>query len=119
MKIKVFASIFLAPLILTGCGVADLARNAADVTACKAIESTVKTIADGYQTGVVDSGLITTIDSLVREQARSLLSTGLADDLKLLTDTLEQTQSVEGSKDQVKKLTDSISQRCSEAGVGS
>jgi hypothetical protein len=63
--------------------------------------------------------LITTIDSLVGEQARSLLSTGLADDLKLLTDTLEQTQSVEGSKDLVKKLTDSISQRCSEAGVGS
>jgi len=54
MKIKPLIPILLAPLILTGCGVADLARNAADATACKAIESTVKTIADGYQTGVVD-----------------------------------------------------------------
>lgn len=118
MKIKPLIPILLAPLILTGCGVADLARNAADATACKAIESTVKTIADGYQTGVVDSGLITTIDSLVGEQARSLLSTGLANDLKLLTETIGQSQSVEGSKDQIKNLTDSITQRCSQAGGG-
>lgn len=118
MKTKILAPILGIPLILTGCGVADLARNAADATACKAIESTITTIANGYQSGVVDSGLITTIDSLVGEQARSLLSTGLANDLKLLTETLGQSQSAEESKDQVKKLTDSITQRCSQAGVG-
>ena len=119
MNIKVLTPIFLLPSLLTGCGVADLARNAADLTTCKAIESTVKTIADGYQTGVIDTGLVTTIDSLVGEQARSLLSSGLANDLKLLTETLSQTQSVESSKEQIKKITDSITQRCSEAVVGS
>ena len=118
MNIKVLTPIFLLPSLLTGCGVADLARNAADLTTCKAIESTVKTIADGYQTGVIDTGLVTTIDSLVGEQARSLLSSGLANDLKLLTETLGQTQSVESSKEQIKKITDSITQRCSEAVVG-
>jgi hypothetical protein len=118
MKIKILTPILVIPLILTGCGVADLARKTADAPACKAIESTISTIANGYQSGVVDSGLITSIDSLVGEQARSLLSTGLANDLKLLTETLGQSQSAEESKDQVKKLTDSITQRCSQAGVG-
>ena len=102
---------------LTGCGVSDLAKQAADATACKALNSSITTIANTYQTGLIDSGLISKIDSLVGEQARSLLSTGLASDLKSLTDALAQTNSAESSKKQIKSLTDSITKRCSDAGV--
>ncbi len=117
MKMKSIALAVPLSLALTGCGVADLAQNAADATACKAIDSSIKAIVSGYQTGVIDSGLIVQIDNLVGDQARSLLSTGLANDLKMLTDTLGQTQSAESSKDQLKTLTDSIGQRCADAGV--
>lgn len=121
MKSKsVFVGLLLV-LALTGCGVTDLAKNAAqtaaDATACKALGSTITTIAGAYQSGLVDSGLINKIDGLVGEQARALLSTGLAEDLKMLSDSLGQTQTATGSKEKVKKITDSITQRCSEAGV--
>lgn len=117
MNLKLIAFAVPLSMVLTGCGVADLARNAADATACKAINSSIKAIVGGYQTGVIDSGLIVKIDNLVGEQARSLLSTGLANDLQMLTDTLGQTQSAESSKDQLRPLTDSIGQRCADAGV--
>jgi hypothetical protein len=118
MRTKALIATVPLAMLLTGCGLTDIARNAADTTACKALESTIQTIANGYQTGVIDSGLILKIDSLVGEQARSLLSSGLANDLKQLTDTLGQTQSAESSKEQIKTLTDSITKRCSDAGVG-
>jgi hypothetical protein len=118
MRTKAFLATVPITIALTGCGLTDIARNAADTTACKALESTIQAIANGYQSGVIDSGLILKIDSLVGEQARSLLSSGLANDLKQLTDALGQTQSAESSKEQIKTLTDSITQRCSDAGVG-
>ncbi len=118
MRTKALLATVPITIALTGCGLTDIARNAADTTACKALESTIQAIANGYQSGVIDSGLILKIDSLVGEQARSLLSSGLANDLKQLTDALGQTQSAESSKEQIKTLTDSITQRCSDAGVG-
>jgi hypothetical protein len=118
MRTKALIATVPLAMLLTGCGLTDVARNAADTTACKALESTIQTIANGYQTGVIDSGLILKIDSLVGEQARSLLSSGLANDLKQLTDTLGQTQSAESSQERIKTLTDSIAKRCSDAGVG-
>ncbi|CAB4690055.1 MAG: hypothetical protein F2658_04910 [Actinobacteria bacterium] len=117
MKSKALIAVVPLSLMLTGCGVTDFAKNAADATACKALSSTIKGIVSGYQSGVIDSGLIVQIDNLVGDQLRALLSTGLANDLKLLTETFSQSQSAEGSKEQVKKLTDSITQRCSDAGV--
>ena len=118
MRTKALIATVPLAMLLTGCGLTDIARNAADTTACKALESTIATIASGYQSGVIDSGLIVQIDKLVGEQARSLLSSGLANDLKQLTDALGQTQSAESSKEQIKTLTDSITKRCSDAGVG-
>ena len=118
MRIKALIATLPLVIALTGCGLTDIARNAADTTACKALNSTIQAIATGYQSGVIDSGLIVQIDNLVGEQARSLLSSGLANDLKQLTEALGQNQSVEGSKEQIKTLTDSILQRCSDAGVG-
>lgn len=102
---------------LTGCGVTDLAKQAADATACKALDSTITTITNSYQSGVIDSGLITQIDNLIGDQARALLSTGLAKDLKSLTAALQDTNSATSAESEIQAITDSISQRCSDAGV--
>ena len=75
MKLRIGISVLLLSLLLTSCSVADVAKKAADAAACKALNSTIKTIASSYQSGIIDSGLITQIDNLVGEQARSLLST--------------------------------------------
>ena len=121
MNIKVALVSPALALTLAGCGVADIAQNAAqvaaDATACKALNSTIKSITTAYESGLIDSGLISQIDNLVGDQARALLSTGLAQDITLLTETLGQTQTAEGSRDAVREITDSISKRCSEVGV--
>jgi hypothetical protein len=117
MRIRiVFVSLALV-VTLTGCGVTDLAKQAADATACKALDSTITTIVDSYQSGVIDSGLITQVDNLVGDQARALLSTGLAKDLKSLTAALQDTNSAASAESQLQEITDSIAQRCSDAGV--
>jgi len=117
MKLKIAVIALLIATSVTGCGVTDLARQAADATACKALDSTISAIAASYETGLVDSGLITKLDSLVGDQARSLLSTGLAEDLKSLTTAMGDTNSATSSKENIAKITGSISQRCSDAGV--
>jgi hypothetical protein len=104
-------------LSVTGCGVTDLAKQAADATACKALDSTIATITSTYQSGIIDTGLITQVDNLIGDQARALLSTGLAEDLKLLSTALQSTNSVASAESEIKAITDSISQRCSAAGV--
>jgi hypothetical protein len=117
MRTRIALVAITLTVALTGCGVTDLAKQAADATACKALDSTIKTITDSYQSGVIDSGLITQIDALIGDHARSLLSTGLAEDLKSLTTALQNTNSAEGAQTELKALTDSITQRCSDAGV--
>ena len=117
MKLRHGAYIVTLSLLLTSCGVADLAKQTADATACKALNSTIKTITASYQSGVIDSGLISQIDNLVGEQARSLLSTGLAQDLKALTTALQKTNSATSAQEELQGITDSISKKCSEVGV--
>ena len=117
MRIRITLVAITLTVTLTGCGVTDLAKQAADATACKAIDSTVKTITDSYQSGVIDSGLITQIDALIGDQARALLSTGLAEDLKSLTTALQDTNSATSAQTEIQAITDSISKRCTDAGV--
>jgi hypothetical protein len=117
MRIRLTLVAITLTVTLTGCGVTDLAKQAADATACKAIDSTVKTITDSYQSGVIDSGLITQIDALIGDQARALLSTGLAEDLKSLTTALQDTNSATSAQTEIQAITDSISKRCADAGV--
>jgi hypothetical protein len=117
MRIRITLVAITLTVTLTGCGVTDLAKQAADATACKAIDSTVKTITDSYQSGVIDSGLITQIDALIGDQARALLSTGLAEDLKSLTTALQDTNSATSAQTEIQAITDSISKRCADAGV--
>lgn len=117
MKIRVGIFAVLLAFLLSSCGVTDLAKQAADATACKALESTINTITSTYQSGVIDSGLVTAVDNLVGEQARALLSTGLAEDLKSLTTALKETNSADTAQTEIQGITDSISKRCADAGV--
>lgn len=117
MRFRVLALAAALPFALSACGVTDIAKQAADATACNALSSTIKSINSAYQSGVIDTGLITTIDTLVGEQARSLLSTGLAEDLKALTNALQETNSATSAQAEIQSITDSIAQRCSDAGV--
>lgn len=114
MRIRIVIIAIALVASVSGCGVTDLAKQAADATACKALDSTIKTITDTYQSGVIDSGLITQIDSLVGDQARALLSTGLAEDLKSLTTVLQNTNSASSAESEIKAITDSITQRCND-----
>ena len=117
MRIRTAVIALALATTLTGCGVTDIAKQAADATACSALDSTIKTITSTYQSGVIDSGLVSTIDALVGEQARSLLSTGLAEDIKALTTALKDTNSATSAQSELQAITDSISKRCSDAGV--
>ncbi len=117
MKLRFGIFAVLLTFLLSSCGVSDLAKQAADATACKALESTINTIVSTYQSGVIDSGLITTVDNLVGEQARSLLSTGLAENLKALTTALGETNSATSAQSEIQGITESISKRCADAGV--
>ena len=67
MRIRIGVIALTLTVFLTGCGVTDIAKQAADATACTALDSTIKTITSTYQSGVIDSGLVTTIDALVGE----------------------------------------------------
>jgi hypothetical protein len=117
MKIRVGIFAVLLVFLLSSCGVTDLAKQAADATACKALESTINTITSTYQSGVIDSGLVTAVDNLVGEQARTLLSTALAEDLRALTTALKETNSADTAQTEIQGITDSISKRCADAGV--
>jgi hypothetical protein len=108
MKLRFGIFAVLLTFLLSSCGVTDLAKQAADATACKALESTINTIVSTYQSGVIDSGLITTVDNLVGEQARSLLSSGLAEDLKALTAALGETNSATSAQSEIRFQSDAL-----------
>jgi len=117
MKILLMSATPVLGLLLSGCGVGDLAKTATDAAACNALSSSLSGITTAYQSGLVDSGLISTINGAVGEQAKKLLTTGLAEDLVLLGNALGQTQGAESSQLKVEEITASITQRCSEVGV--
>ncbi len=110
----------IAPVLaitLTGCSVEDVAKTAADAAACTAMASTLDGLTEAYNAGLVDSGVIATLDSLVGEQARSLLSSTLAQDIADLGAALGETSTAASAQDKVAALTTSINERCSAVGV--
>ena len=113
-------TLIMAPVLLVslaGCSVEEVAQTAADAAACTALTSTLNGLSQAYQSGLVDSGVIAQLDSMLGEQARALLSSGLAEDLSLLGDTLSSTQSAQDAELQISELTASISERCANVGV--
>ena len=117
MKLLPLAVAPVLLLSLSGCSVEQVAQVAADAAACTALTSTLEGLSQAYQSGLVDSGVIAQIDTLVGEQARALLSTGLAEDITALATTLGETDTAQGAETKVADLTASITERCSSVGV--
>ena len=53
---------------LAGCSIQEVASTAADAAACKALSSTLSGISGAYEQGLVDSGVVAQIDSIVGDQ---------------------------------------------------
>jgi hypothetical protein len=117
MKLLPIALTPVLLLALSGCSVEQVAQSAADAAACTALTSTLDGLSEAYQSGLVDSGVISQIDSLIGEQARALLSTGLAEDLSALGAALGETGSAQDAQQKVDDLTASVTERCSSVGV--
>ena len=110
-------SIALLSLPLSACSFEDVAATAADATACTALSSTIQGLSEAYQSGIVDSGVITQIDKLIGNQIDSVLSSGLADDLRNLTSALGETQTAQGAQQRVDDLLASVQERCGAVGI--
>ncbi len=110
-------SIALLTLPLSACSFEDVAATAADAAACTALSSTIQGLSEAYQSGIVDSGVITQIDKLIGNQIDSVLSSGLADDLRNLTSALGETQTAQGAQQRVDDLLASVEERCGAVGV--
>lgn len=102
---------------LAGCSIQEVASTAADAAACKALSSTLSGISGAYEQGLVDSGVVEQIDSIVGDQVDFLLSTELAADLGELAKQLSQSSPAQGTSNKVAELTASISEKCSGYGI--
>ena len=102
---------------LAGCSIQEVASTAADAAACKALSSTLSGISGAYEQGLVDSGVVEQIDSIVGDQVDFLLSTELAADLGELAKQLSQSSTAQGTSNKVAELTASISEKCSGYGI--
>ena len=115
--LKKIALISMPIIFLTGCSIEEVAQTAADAAACQALQGTLSGLQTAYTEGLVDSGVIDQIDTLVGDQLEVLLSSGLANDLRDLTQVLAETQSATAASEQVNSLTDSINRRCEAVGI--
>ena len=102
---------------LAGCSIQEVASTAADAAACKALSSTLSGISGAYEQGLVDSGVVEQMDSIVGDQVDFLLSTELAADLGELAKQLSQSSPAQGTSNKVAELTASISEKCSGYGI--
>ena len=80
-KLTLTILVGIGVLGLAGCSIQEVASTAADAAACKALSSTLSGISGAYEQGLVDSGVVAQIDSIVGDQVDFLLSTELAADL--------------------------------------
>jgi|TARA_B110000259_G_C13860110_1_gene340493 hypothetical protein len=116
-KLSMAVLLGLGIISLAGCSIQEVASTAADAAACKALSSTLSGISGAYEQGLVDSGVIAQLDSVVGEQVDFLLSTELAADLAELAKQLSQSSPAQGTSDKVAELTASISEKCSGFGI--
>lgn len=116
-KLSMAVLLGLGIIGLAGCSIQEVASTAADAAACKALSSTLSGISGAYEQGLVDSGVIAQLDSVIGEQVDFLLSTELAADLAELAKQLSQSSPAQGTSDKVAELTASISEKCSGYGI--
>lgn len=117
MRILPLGAAALTVVTLTGCSFEEVAANAADAATCTALSSTLNGLGDAYQQGLVDSGVLAQVDSIIGDQLDSLLSSGFAADLRGLSESLAQSESAAGAAEQVDQFLLSISERCAAVGV--
>ena len=116
-KITLTALLGIGLFGLSGCSIQDVAATAADAAACRALSSTFSGVSVAYEQGLVDSGIVAQLDSMLGDQVDFLLSTELAADLGELAKELSQSSPGQGTSDKISELTASISQKCSQYGV--
>lgn len=107
----------LSTLSLSACSPAEVAANAADAAACTATQASLTTLADLYREGLVDSGVIEQVNALIGEPVQALLSTGLANDFKLLGEAISASGPAEETAQQIDTLVADIKVRCAAVGV--
>lgn len=116
-KLTITALLGIGVFSLSGCSIQEVAATAADAAACKALSSTLSGISGAYEQGLVDSGIVAQLDSMVGDQVDFLLSTELAADLGELAKELSQSSPAQGTSDKASELTASISKKCSAYGI--
>jgi hypothetical protein len=117
MRILLASASIVSVMALTACSPEQIVSAAADAAACTAMESTLAATLEAYQSGLVDSGLISQVDSLIGEQVRGVLSAGLAKDLEDLVAVVDSNESVETATAKVEDLTTSIQDKCAAVGI--
>jgi hypothetical protein len=117
MRILLASASILSVMALSACSPEQLVSAAADAAACTAMESTVTATLAAYQSGLVDSGLISQVDALIGEQVRGVLSSGLSQDLADLVAIVDSNESVETATAKVEELTASIQDKCAAVGI--
>lgn len=103
-------------VLLTGCSVQEVADKAADAAACQALSATLGTLSQGYQEGLVDSGVVDQALELI-SGAGALLSDGMKQDLDALGAEIAASEGASLTRDKVESLTASITERCQNVGI--
>lgn len=107
----------LATLSLAACSPAEVAANAADAAACTAAQASLSTLSDLYREGLVDSGVVDKVNSLIGEPVQALLSSGLANDFKQLGETISSSAPAEETAQKIDALVADIKIRCADVGI--
>ena len=107
----------LAAITLSGCNAEEVAQAAADAAACRAGQSAIAEIQSAYEAGLVDSGVLTLVDSLIGDQVDALLSSELAGLFGELKDVVSANTPVDEAATKVSAINADIAARCSEVGV--
>ena len=116
LKFK-FLGVLALPILLAGCSAGDIATAAADAAACRAAQTSLQGLSDAYNAGLVDSGVIAHINSLIGEPVRQLLSTDLAKDFEALGETIASSDPAVSTSEKIDELTADIAKRCAAVGV--
>lgn len=102
---------------LSGCNAQEVAQAAADAAACRAGESVVAEVQAAYEAGMVDSGVLALVDTLIGDQLDALVSSELSGLFGDLKDAVSANTPVEEAAAKVAAVNAEIASRCSEVGV--
>lgn len=118
LRTSIAAAVALTGAItLSGCSAEEVAQAAADAAACRAGQSVLAEVQSAYEAGLVDSGVLATVDSLIGDQVTALLSSELAGLLTELKDAVAASTPAEEAAAKVAAINADIASRCGEVGV--